>query len=47
MNRLEFWEWMDTCPCQWRLTKDGYDDITIEFFLDEDQYGEDEDGDSV
>ena len=37
-KRMDFWEWMDTCPVDYQLDNDDGMDMTLTFFFeDEDE----------
>ena len=36
-KRMDFWEWMDTCPVDYQLDDDDGMDMTFTFFFEDDE----------
>ena len=36
-KRMDFWEWMDTCPVDCQLDYDNGMDMTLTFFFEDDE----------
>ena len=36
-KRMDFWEWLDTCPVDYQLDNDDGMDMTFTFFFDDDE----------
>lgn len=36
-KRMDFWEWLDTCPVDYQLDNDDGMDMTFTFFFEDDE----------